>query len=251
MGLFLILAYLFFIGSLFGWVLELFFRRFFSRANPEHRWMNPGFCVGPYIPLYGSGLCVLYLMANAGEIRGLTEALTGHLLLFLAMAVSMTAIEYLAGIISLKWLKVRLWDYSREWGNLQGLICPKFSFYWALLSAAYYFLIHPRILQALDWLSRNLAFSFVIGFFFGIFTLDVIYSAQLIAKMKRFADENQVIIKYEALKQHIRIYRERTNARIAFLFPFTSELSLADHLKEAQEALEKRVQRIRDAKYTK
>jgi len=35
----------------FGWVLELLFRRFFSGTNPEHRWINPGFCVGPYLPL--------------------------------------------------------------------------------------------------------------------------------------------------------------------------------------------------------
>lgn len=63
MSLFLTLAYLFFIGSVFGWVLELFFRKFFSSANPKHKWINPGFCVGPYVPLYGSGLCILCLMA--------------------------------------------------------------------------------------------------------------------------------------------------------------------------------------------
>lgn len=48
MNLFLKLAYLFFIGSVLGWVLELFYRRFISGANPERKWINPGFCVGPY-----------------------------------------------------------------------------------------------------------------------------------------------------------------------------------------------------------
>lgn len=56
MNLFLTLAYLFFIGSVLGWVLELFYRRFISGANPERKWINPGFCVGPYVPLYGFGL---------------------------------------------------------------------------------------------------------------------------------------------------------------------------------------------------
>ena len=65
------LAYLFFIGSVLGWVLELVFRKFFSPGNPEHKWINPGFCVGPYVPLYGTGLCVLYLMARLGEDTGL------------------------------------------------------------------------------------------------------------------------------------------------------------------------------------
>ena len=69
MSLFLTLAYLFFIGSVFGWVLELLFRKFFSRSNPEHKWINPGFCVGPYVPLYGCGLCILFLLAALEEIK--------------------------------------------------------------------------------------------------------------------------------------------------------------------------------------
>ena len=56
MNIFLSLAFLFFVGSTFGWVLEVFFRRFFSSNNPERKWIDPGFCVGPDLPLYGSGL---------------------------------------------------------------------------------------------------------------------------------------------------------------------------------------------------
>ena len=67
MNLFLTLAYLFFIGSVLGWVLELFYRRFISGANPERKWINPGFCVGPYVPLYGFGLCILFVLAYIGD----------------------------------------------------------------------------------------------------------------------------------------------------------------------------------------
>lgn len=44
MNMFLTLAYLFFIGSTLGWVAELLYRRFLSGANPERKWINPGFC---------------------------------------------------------------------------------------------------------------------------------------------------------------------------------------------------------------
>ena len=54
MSIFLTLAFLFFIGAILGWGLEVFYRRFFSKANPERRWINPGFCTGPWLPLYGS-----------------------------------------------------------------------------------------------------------------------------------------------------------------------------------------------------
>lgn len=244
MSMFLILAYLFFIGSLFGWVLELLFRHYVSRSNPDRRWINPGFCVGPYIPLYGFGLCILYLLATLGERTGLTNSILSRGIMFLVMAASLTAIEYLAGILCLKWLKLRLWDYSDEWANLQGLICPKFSTYWGILSAIYYFFIHPRILHALEWLSENLAFSFIIGFFFGVFVVDVVYSANLVSRMKQFAEENQVVIKYENLKAHIRRFHDRNSSKSPFLFSFSSgHLTLTQHLEQAHDSLERRIAR--------
>ena len=85
----------------------------------------------------------------------------------------------------LKISKVRLWDYSNEWKNIQGIICPKYSFFWAVLGALYYYFIHDEILDALKWLSENLAFSFVVGLFFSIFIIDVANSANLIVKLKR------------------------------------------------------------------
>ena len=246
MNLFLTLAYLFFLGSVSGWVLELLFRKFFSGSNPEHRWINPGFCTGPYLPIYGFGLCVLYLLALLGDSTGLDEGARGRLGLFLGMALSMTAIEYLAGLLLLKWAKLRLWDYSKLWGNVQGLICPLFSFFWALLGAGYYFLIHPRILQALAWLSENLAFSFVIGLFFGVFLVDLAASAHLAARLKAFAEENGVVVRYEALKAQIRSAQERASQRAHFFFAFRTERPIAEHLKEAREALERGREQLRN-----
>lgn len=73
MNVFLELAFLFFLGSVSGWVLEVFYRRFFSKANPEHKWINPGFCTGPYLPLYGFGLCFMYLIASLEKFSIILE----------------------------------------------------------------------------------------------------------------------------------------------------------------------------------
>ena len=248
MNFFLTLAYLFFIGSVSGWVLELFFRKWFSSSNPEHKWINPGFCTGPYLPIYGFGLCALYLLALLGRETGLDGSIQGRALLFLGMAISMTLIEYIGGLLLLKGAKIRLWDYSNCRGNIQGLICPLFSFFWALLGAAYYFLIHPHILTALTWLSENLAFSFVIGLFFGIFLVDMASSAHWASRVKAFADENGVIVKVENLKAHIHAAQERASARVHFFFAFRSERPLAEHLREAQEAMEKRMRKSKTDK---
>ena len=184
MNLFLTLAFLFLIGSVLGWGLEVIFRRFFS----AHHWVNPGFLVGPYLPLYGSSLCVLYLLAM------------------------------LEPLIFIRGMKIKLWDYSDRWGNIQGIICPLFTFFWMVLSAVYYFLIHPHILNALHWLAENLAFSFGIGFFYGVFLIDVGYSTHLMVKIREFAKETNIVVRVEELREDIHDALQKKNVR-RFFFP--------------------------------
>jgi uncharacterized membrane protein len=57
-----------------------------------------------------------------------------------------TGIEYITGYLYLKNKKQRLWDYSYEKYNYQGIICLKFSFYWLFLCCLYYFLFLPLII---------------------------------------------------------------------------------------------------------
>ena len=64
MGYFLLFAFLFMLGCSFGWVLEVFYRRFISSSNPERRWINPGFLTGPALPLYGTGVCAMWLIVS-------------------------------------------------------------------------------------------------------------------------------------------------------------------------------------------
>lgn len=240
MSLMLTLAFLFFIGSVLGWMLELLFRNL--TQHPD-KLVNPGFCTGPYLPIYGFGLCALYLLASLEKYSLIPDPFWNKMGLFAAMAVGMTLIEYVAGVFSLKFLKVRLWDYSNLWGNIQGIICPLFSFFWAVLGAMYYFLIHPYILEGLAWLANNLAFSFFIGMFYGVFFIDVIHSAQLVAKLKAYAEDNDVIVRYEVLKAHIRQRREARALKYHFFRPFRTELPLADLLRDMQETLETRIHR--------
>lgn len=240
MSILLTLAYLFFMGSVIGWVLELLYRNL-GRRN--QKWVNPGFCTGPYLPIYGFGLCVLYLLASLEQYRFFEDPVINKLILFAAMAACMTLIEYGAGLFCLKFLKVRLWDYSNQKWNIQGIICPKFSAAWAVLGAMYYFLIHPHILEGLDWLSRNLAFSFFIGMFFGIFLIDVLHSGNLVVRLKGFAEEYRVILRYESIKEHIRNAQVEASEKYHFFLPFRSVRPLNVHLKDMLQNLEKQMKK--------
>lgn len=231
MNKFLNFAFLFFIGSVFGWVAEVFYRRFISSSNPERKWLNPGFCTGPYLPLYGFGISAMYFLSSLEYLIPVDNLIFRQIILFAVITLIMTGFEFFAGIILLKCFKLRLWDYTDNKWNIKGLICPLYTFFWAVLGIIYYYLVHPYILNTLQWLSENLAFSFVIGLFYGVFLIDVIHSGNIVTKIKAFAEENNVIIKYENLKSQIRSKHEHLNRKIHFIFVFKSEIPLIEHLK--------------------
>ncbi len=232
MNIFLILSFLFLMGSCLGWGMEVIFRRFFSRANPERKWINPGFLTGPYLPIYGFGLCLLYLLASLERLAPFSWQTANKILLFLLMALCMTAIEYIAGILFIQGMHVKLWDYSHEKYNYKGIICLKFSLIWAFLGAIYYFCIHPYVLHALEWLSQNLAFSFFIGLMMGFLLVDFFYSANILSKIRMAAKESGIIVKYEGFKAYIQEERIKRKERMRFLLAFRSEIPLSAYLKD-------------------
>lgn len=232
MEFFLVLTFLFFIGSLIGWSLEVFWRRFFSKNNPDRKWINPGFLTGPYLPLYGLSLCVLFTLSFI-NVSFVKEIFIQKALLFVLMAMCITLMEYVAGIIFIKGMKIKLWDYSNCWGNIKGIICPQYSFYWIILSAVYYFFIHPQVLEWLYWFTNHLAFCLVIGFFYGVFTMDACYTFKLSAKIREFAEERQIEVRYENLKALIQKKNEELKEKRHFLFSFhTGKFNFVDVLRE-------------------
>ncbi len=233
---FLTVTFLFMVGSMFGWVLELFFRRFISTKNPQRKWINPGFLMGPCLPLYGFGLLGLYIMSlfpYIGEdvIHKLDPMQV--VIQILAMGAMMTIIEYISGLIFIKGMKIKLWDYSDERFNIGGIICLKFSVIWTLLAAAYYFFVQKYVIRLVAWFDDNIAFTFVVGMFYGILIIDLNYSLNVMGKIRRFAKENDIIVRYEALKQEIRDETDMLKKRGRFLLAFNSERSLTEKMEES------------------
>ena len=127
---------------------------------------------------------------------------------------------------------------SNEWGNIQGIVCPKFSLIWGVLGVVYYYLVHPNILDALDWLSHNLAMSFFIGVFYGVFVIDLVYSTHLLNTLKKLSEENNIVVRVEELKARIRKSHDERKTKYRFFQPFRSDTSLSQHIKAMKAAYE-------------
>ena len=112
-----------------------------------------------------------------------------YLVMFVVMALAMTLLEYIVGVVSFKGFHLRLWDYSKLWGNIQGIICPLFTFFWGVWSLAYYFLLYPRLRKLVEWFVAHPLASFMVGVCFGIFLIDLCFSIHLGAVVQKKAAE--------------------------------------------------------------
>ena len=191
-----IISTLFVIGSLIGWIIELFFRRFVS----QKKWMNPGFLTGPYLPIYGFGVLALYAVSNIP--LGITNQIVDIIVRILIIGVAMTVVEFIAGLIFIKGLKVKLWDYSKRKGNIMGIICPSFSLIWLVVGSLYYFLLNPFLVEGISWISENLIYTYFVGMVMGAMTVDFAYSIHLATKLKEYKEIAN--LRFEDFKKELK-----------------------------------------------
>ncbi len=196
MNLLVLISTLFVIGSVAGWIIELFFRRFVS----QKKWMNPGFLTGPYLPIYGFGVIILFVMSNIP--LNITNEVVDTIVRIIIIGFGMTLIEFIAGLIFIKGLNIKLWDYSNRKGNIMGIICPTFSLIWTIVGSLYYFLANPFLVKGILWISDNLIYTYFIGLVVGMVIVDLAYSIHLATKLQKFKEYQN--LRFEEFKKEFK-----------------------------------------------
>lgn len=208
------LASVFMLGGTAGWICELFYRRL-----AHGKWINPGFLTGPCLPLYGTGVTVLYLLCGV-DVSFIKGEFWQKTAVIAVIAVAMTVIEYITGIIFTKKFHVWLWDYTNCKGNIQGVICPLFSLIWALAGAGYLLFAHKYTVALARAVSARPFYSFLTGIYIGVFAVDAGYSFNIATKIKQWAETRNLGVRYEHLKVAVRTRAEELKGKKRFVFPF-------------------------------
>jgi uncharacterized membrane protein len=76
------------------------------------------------------GICFVLI----GIINEITPKMPLIWQMILSAAI-ITVVEFISGCILNLWLGLGIWDYSENFGNILGQICPKHTIYWFLLSS--------------------------------------------------------------------------------------------------------------------
>ena len=185
---------LFLIYSVLGWIVEMCFTYIFQYK----KFVNRGFLIGPYCPIYGCGvLLIIYLL------KDFTSKPVA--LFVLAMAICM-ALEYITSYIMEKLFNARWWDYSDKKFNINGRICLETTIPFGIGGLLVMYVINPFINKILVSLPKNTLIIISLICFI-LFLIDLIISFNVIMKIK-----NIDISKYKGIFK--RDDTEKINKRV-------------------------------------
>ncbi len=181
-----------------GWILEVLYRSY------KHKYfVNPGFLVGCALPIYGTGGLVLYLVCSL-KLFFISNEVWRIVVILIICTILMTAIEFVAGFVSLKYYHNRLWDYSDVPGNIMGIVCPIFSLAWGVCAAIFYFGFMPWLPSLCEFVCSHDYMILLLGIAYGVFFVDLCYSLKIMDKIRHYARQINTTIDFEGFKKNIK-----------------------------------------------
>lgn len=166
---------LFFIYSFLGWILEVS-----CKLVSDRKFINRGFLIGPYCPIYGFGTICITLFLK----RYWNDPFT----LFIMMILVCSILEYSTSYFLEKIFKTRWWDYSQRKFNINGRICLETMIPFGLLGFFIMYVSNPFILNFLASWPENLLYLFAIILFFAMI-IDASISIPIMASLKQISSE--------------------------------------------------------------
>ncbi len=199
------ILFLFAVGASFGWVFELV-----GRSYRAKRLINPGFLSGPALPIYGFGVVALYYLSTIPMDFIPFPWLRAIFYIVLVMII-MTAFEFGGGLIFIKGMGLKLWDYSTRKGNIMGIICPLFTALWGLCGAIYYYGVHPWLKLGAEWAPTNKVFILFLGVYYGILLVDLAFALHVGVKLRQIVGKvKDTVINWQEYKEKlIKGYKEQ------------------------------------------
>lgn len=153
--------------SFLGWGIETAFASINRKS-----FVNRGFLNGPFCPIYGVGaVLVLKISLLTGTYSENYSIPIG----ILFSVVMVTLLEYVTGFILEKLFNCKWWDYSDNYANIRGYICPKYSFLWGILAFLVVQIIQPLASSAFLYVPAK-AKAYIVLFLVIYFILDTVKS---------------------------------------------------------------------------
>lgn len=229
---------LFMVFSVAGWIMEVTLKYI-----QFHRFINRGFLIGPYCPIYGAGAVLVTSVVHfvAGDDCSYFEA-------FLISFIFCSALEYIVSWYMEKVFHARWWDYSERPMNLEGRIwignCVLFGIGGVLIVK----LVSPALFRLFARIPKTALYIICICFLV-ILATDYVFS-HIVTSMVRRVGEASTGDSTEQISREIRqILSQKSllHRRILDAYPHMQARTNAIQARLAEERQKLR-QRIKEEK---
>ncbi|MEF2690645.1 MAG: putative ABC transporter permease [Bacilli bacterium] len=161
---------LFVFYSFLGWLMEV------TQGYVRHKkFVNRGFLIGPYCPIYGYGAISMTLL-----LKGYAN---DPIVLFVMAIVICSILEYTTSFVMEKLFKIRWWDYSNRKFNINGRICLETMIPFGILGCLMIYFVNPFIFAIIDMIPSNLI-NIIAVILFIIYLVDNAVSITIISNLK-------------------------------------------------------------------
>ncbi len=148
----------FIIYAFLGWIYEVAW--FLIVKN---KFVNRGFLHGPYLPIYGFGVLILLFLLYKlmkKKIKVWKINIT-PIIVFILIFIITTVIEYISHLVLDKCFHIVLWDYSKNYLNINGRVCFEASRNFAIGGVLALYIVQPlmeKLLSLLPSKVQNIIF---------------------------------------------------------------------------------------------
>ena len=163
--------FFFMIYSFIGYLTEITS----CSINNKKLIVNRGFCLGPYLPIYGFSSVIMNIF--------LAKYNKDIITLFVMSAFVCTLMEYMTSLILEKIFHARWWDYTEKKFNLSGRVCLENSCLFGLGGVFIVSILHPFLDGLVSMIPHNVLIILSIVLFV-IFMIDVIITVTTMCQVK-------------------------------------------------------------------
>lgn len=168
---------LFIFYSFIGWIIEII-----NELITEKRYVNRGFLIGPYCPIYGCGVILVILLLN--------RYLNDPVVLFIMAVVICSILEYFTSYIMEKIFKARWWDYTERKFNINGRICLETMVPFGIGGLIIMYFVNPFITGVLNMIPTVLL-KLISIILFVVFLVDNLISSKIIFKFRNITKKEE------------------------------------------------------------
>ncbi len=151
---------IFYISSIIGYFYELILNFIY-----QGKFFSHGFLKGPWLPIYGLGALLVLLLYKFHH---------KPLVIFFLSFFITGALEGLSGYFLLKFLKMRLWDYTGYFLNINGYVCFLSAFCFGIGGLLVTYVLYPLVLKMIEKFNKNYLKT-VLAIITLIFSGDLLY----------------------------------------------------------------------------